>query len=134
MDIFDKIEDKVKKYEEKYDEEDIPAWYGEKNKDASDTKESTDKNTMFDHNDNFNLKKDEDVDIIELLLPGYPEDNIDISVEDKMLIIDIDSTEDQDSLRYDYNLSNDNYITSDMTAKYKNGLIRIKIPKTSDNR
>lgn len=138
MSLFDKIEDKLEQYEKKYDEEDIPPWFGKKQKgkssDRSNNKSGntkTDKNTPFDYENNFNIKRNSDADIIELLIPGYPEENIEISVNNNTIVIDIESTENQDKLRYDYDLSDKKYNISEMNAKFKNGLLQIKLPKSS---
>lgn len=127
--ILDRIEDKLEKYEEEMDEDEVPPWYGSKGETDSATGEDStgDESPDMTTVGSFNLDEDDEEVTIRILLPGVPEDNIEVTLEeDGVLRIDVEESETVDERNYQYELPEDADPTS-IQADYDQGLLVITV-------
>lgn len=128
--ILDRIEDKLEKYEEEMDEDEVPPWYGSESEEEEDSTEedpTEDESPDMTTVGSFNLDEDDEEVTIRILLPGVPEDNIEVTLEeDGVLLIDVEESETVDERNYQYELPEDADPTS-IQADYDQGLLVITV-------
>lgn len=137
--VFDKfrnhLEDKLREIEEDMDEDEIPPWFGEKERSSSaessteeDTSQTTSGNQTVE--DTFTVTEEEDEVILEVELPGYPKESLDVSrdADDDFLRISAEETENRQSRTYKYELPFDADVAS-VNAEYEYGVLTVTIPR-----
>jgi HSP20 family molecular chaperone IbpA len=135
--IFDKLEDKLKEYEQNMDEEEIPPWVGSKDKRKSDAdSDNSGENTENDQSKNlnnsvgaFDLEETDSHIKINVALPGVPENNIELTREDSNLKINIEGSDRVEERTYEYQLPDD-ADKSSIEADYVNGLLTVTIQRS----
>ena len=130
--ILDRIEDKLEEYEEEMDEEDVPPWYGSGNSDEESSTETGGNGASSMNSSSvgsFNLSEEEDEVTIRILLPGVPEDNIEVTLEETgVLLIEVEESETVDERSYKYELP-ENADPSSIQADYEQGLLVITVSR-----
>lgn len=128
--ILDRIEDKLEEYEDEMDEDDIPPWYGKEKSDSStETEESDTSGTDVSSVGSFNLDEGEDEVTIRIVLPGVPEDNIEVTLgETGVLRVDVDESQTVDERSYEYELPED-ADPSSIQADYDQGLLVVTVSR-----
>lgn len=129
--MFDKIKDhlenKLEKIEEDMDEDEVPPWFGEKER-TTDSSEGTEQDETSVHG-SFSLDESEDATVIELEVPGYPKDNLDVSLDgDSLLVITAEGTEDREERTYEYELPSDAN-PAGIDAEYNYGVLEVTVPR-----
>jgi HSP20 family molecular chaperone IbpA len=129
--MFDKIknhlEDKLEEIEKDMDEDEVPPWFGEK-KQTSESGEGTGTQEETEVGGSFSLEESEDLSVVEVEVPGYPKDNLDVSVEgDSLLVITAEGTENREERTYEYELPSDANI-SEVDAQYEYGVLEVTVP------
>lgn len=123
--ILDRIEDKIEEYEDEMDEDEVPPWYGSGNDEQTDESSGDDMTSVG----SFNLDEGDDEVTIRILLPGVPEDNIEVSLEETgALRIDVEESETVGERNYEYNLP-DNAVLDSIDADYDQGLLLITVSR-----
>lgn len=130
--MFDKIknhvEDKLEEIEEDMDEDEIPPWFGEKKR-TSESDESTDTHEETEDRGSFSLEESEDATVIEIEVPGYPKDNLDVSLDgDSLLVITAEGTQNREERTYEYELPSDANV-SEVDAQYEYGVLEVTVPR-----
>lgn len=128
--MFDKIknhlEDKMKKIEQDMDEDEVPPWFGEKER-TSNSGEGNKKQEEV--KDSFSLEESEDASVIEIEIPGYPKDNLDVSLDGgSLLVITAEGTENREERTYEYEVPSDAN-ASEVEAQYEYGILRVSVPR-----
>lgn len=85
----------------------------------------------------FDIIEKTDSNVIEMLVPGYKKENIKINIEDSILKISYETTEEEKYSKYvkSFNKSfkiNSNVNIDDITASLEDGILRISIPKEKE--
>lgn len=133
--VRDHIEDKLREIEEDMDEDEIPPWFGEKEKSSS-TESSTEEDTSQTNSekqtveDTFTVTEEEDEVTLEVEFPGYPKESLDVSrdADDDFLHISAEESENRQSRTYKYELPSDADVTG-INAEYEYGVLTVTIPR-----
>lgn len=126
--IKDHLEDKLEEIEKDMDEDEVPPWFGEKKR-TSKSGESAGTQEETEVGESFSLEESEDASVIEVEVPGYPKDNLDVSLDgDSLLVITAEATGNREEKTYEYELPSDANV-SGVDAQYEYGVLEVTVPR-----
>lgn len=126
--IKDHLEEKLEEIEKDMDEDEVPPWFGEKKR-TSESGESAGTQEETEVGESFSLEESEDASVIEVEVPGYPKDNLDVSLNsDSLLVITAEATGNREEKTYEYELPSDANV-SGVDAQYEYGVLEVTVPR-----